>query len=257
MKVVALAFALFATSQASESWKQEFTQSDIDKADIKTIWADWKSSFGRGYATREEDAERFSVFMSNLDGIVSHNSQDSSYKLKLNQFADLTSDEFRIKVHGHTGSCLKQKPQHLRQLSNNRTPFDKSKKVGANPDSVDWYVIFLLFFLCFGDFFFFFLFCFFFCVVFRTDNDGKSYVTPVKNQGDCGSCWAFSTTGSTECRYAIANGGTLNSLSEQQLVDCSYKEGNLGCDGGLMDDGFEYIISEGGLCSEELSELIK
>jgi cathepsin H len=75
-------------------------------------------------------------------------------------------------------------------------------------------------------------------------------VTPVKDQGDCGSCWTFSTIGALESFWNIQGRGRNLTFSEQQLVDCATNFNNFGCDGGLPSQAFEYIRSAGGLEGE-------
>jgi C1A family cysteine protease len=74
-------------------------------------------------------------------------------------------------------------------------------------------------------------------------------VTPVKDQGNCGSCWSFSATGALEGALQIKK-GDLKSLSEQQLVSCNTKT-NFGCEGGSMDNAFKWIKQNGGICTED------
>lgn len=78
----------------------------------------------------------------------------------------------------------------------------------------------------------------------------QGVVSPVKNQGSCGSCWTFSTVGALESHFLLKYGQFRN-LSEQQLVDCAGAYDNHGCHGGLPSHAFEYLAADGGIVTED------
>jgi len=218
MKFLPVVLGAIVAAATKTKWSDEFIQdiAKFNELNHKDIFQQWALNFGKVYTGTEEESHRYMVWLDNYFNILKHNHNPTreNFTLKLNQFGDMTGDEFRVYVHGHSGSCVKKgnkaKISALSSKSN-------KVKVSDNPTTVDW--------------------------------REKNVVTPVKDQGSCGSCWAFSATGSTECEYAIKN-SVLNSLSEQELVDCSDSYGNDGCNGGLMDDAFKYIEAKDGLCSE-------
>jgi len=204
----------------ASAWNKEYTLDEVRAMDTMATFKAWSAAFDRSYVDLEEASSKFMTWLDNLYVIAETNSQGLSYKLGLNQFSDLNGEQFRQYVHGDNGACFKGED---RARIANRNGRDLIGHMGENPmtdapDSVDW--------------------------------STKGVVTPVKNQGQCGSCWAFSTTGAMECQYAIKT-GTLNSLSEQQLVDCAgFQYGCLGCNGGQMTGAMKYAAKEGGLCAE-------
>jgi C1A family cysteine protease len=165
--------------------------------------------YNKRYEGVETFFQRFNIFKANLAYIERENAKNHTYTLALNEFADMTRTEFFSSMTGILPEQLALKAKNINH---------RSKLADVAPmDSVDW--------------------------------RSKGAVTPVKNQGQCGSCWAFSTTGSMEGLLKIKT-GTLTSLSEQQLVDCAGSSGNQGCNGGLMDYAFTWI-TKNGLCSEQ------
>lgn len=158
-----------------------------------------------------DDVEvRYKIFKNNLETVIDHNmnSNEDDYEMGMNEFGHLTWREFKKQYVG-TG------------YRSDLTEFPRSlhqipSNFTAPKNGVDW--------------------------------AKKGAVTAIKNQGQCGSCWAFSTTGSIEGAYQIKT-GTLKSFSEQQLVDCDTKV-DQGCNGGLMDNAFAFIKKNKGLCTE-------
>jgi len=204
-------FALFALLAAGINAHPSTEHSNYD---FDFEFHKWTREFERDYVDTLDWLTHRNIFHDNLQLIKDHNLNLShSYKLGLNQFADMSFSEWQQNYFGYDTSLRRQEQDA--KLKYNTVFVLNSTSV---PDSMDW----------------------------RT----KGAVTPVKNQGQCGSCWSFSATGSMEGAHFLKS-GKLVSLSEQQLVDCSTSEGNHGCFGGLMDFAFQYVEENHGIDSEK------
>ena len=232
LKLLCATFALWSAScselPADELWHEEMVDDiEFNQIDFRSNFLNFKQHYDKNYETDQEEVHRFHLFIENWRMIYSHNSkEDSTYRMRLNRFGDWTQEEVRKTMFGGEEGCIHSRDDQHYKLSDYYVKSKSGENINVEslPSSIDW-----------------------------TDYNGKSYVTPVKDQGDCGSCWAFSTTGSLESFYAIATettGDDITELSEQQLVDCTYAIPD-GCQGGLQEDAFTYIAKNGGLCTEK------
>ncbi|KAJ0017635.1 hypothetical protein Pint_10426 [Pistacia integerrima] len=190
-------------------WASLAMSRTLYEASIAERHEQWMARHGRTYEDQAEKEKRFKIFKQNLEFIEKfNNAGNQTYKLSINQFADLTDDEFLASRTGY-----KPVPSQSRTAT---TSFGYENLTEV-PTSLDW--------------------------------REKDAVTQVKDQGNCGCCWAFSAVAAMEGITQIKT-GKLISLSEQQLLDCSTNGNNQGCNGGMMENAYNYIINNQGLTSE-------
>ncbi|KAJ1270278.1 hypothetical protein BS78_06G042000 [Paspalum vaginatum] len=181
-------------------------------------FASFVRRFGKAYRDEAERAHRMSVFKANLRRAQRHQRLDPTAVHGVTRFSDLTPGEFRRQFLGLRSSSRRD----LLKGSAHEAPILPTEGL---PTDFDW--------------------------------REHGAVGPVKDQGSCGSCWSFSTSGALEGAHYLAT-GKLEVLSEQQMVDCDHecdplepRSCDAGCNGGLMTTAFSYLEKAGGLESEK------
>ncbi|CAH0391621.1 unnamed protein product [Bemisia tabaci] len=221
--VFVLAFAFIACGAGSEArGLNRVSLSPEQKLERNFVeFESFRNKYGRQYLSPTQALERFHVFAKNLEKIDTLNEMEQgTAEYGVNEMADWTQEEFLTRRANLDSAKLLKSVEKENYLT-------YSKEIKEIPNTKDWF------------------------------EEGK--VAPPKDQGQCGSCWAFSTVGAVESNDAIKN-NSLTRRSEQQLVDCDTKSNQLftpavlhtkctvvfltqGCNGGWMDDAFKYLMN--------------
>lgn len=166
------------------------------------LFSQFISTYNKVYKNDDEFEQRKAIFCSNYDYIEQHNARNGiNFKLDINAFADLTDKEFQAQYANNV-----IEPVNFLDVNDvDAIDYASGKKL---PSEFDWVP--------------------------------TGHVSPVKNQGQCGSCWSFSATGVIESHLSIYKNETVL-LSEQELVDCSWMYGNMGCGGGMPSRAYRYV----------------
>ena len=176
------------------------------------LFNNYINMYNKNY-TESTYEQRYAIFSENLKYINYLKDQHPHLQFDINEYTDLMPHEFEFDSKGWSGNS------HTIRLSKTKgcKQYMDTSNITNLPKSWDW----------------------------REHNA----VTSVKNQGQCGSCWSFSATAAMEGAWAISTGKLID-LSEQQVMDCSSKYINFGCNGGEMDHAFDYAI-DNGMCLDE------
>ncbi|XP_011038210.1 PREDICTED: senescence-specific cysteine protease SAG39-like [Populus euphratica] len=191
------------------TWACQVTPRELQEPSMSARHEQWMATFGKVYADAAEKERRFEIFKDNVEYIESFNTAG-------NKPYKLSVNKFADLTNEELKIARNGYRRPLQTRPMKVTSFEY-ENVTAVPATMDW--------------------------------RKKGAVTPIKDQGQCGSCWAFSTVAATEGINQLTT-GKLVSLSEQELVDCDTQGEDQGCEGGLMEDGFEFIIKNHGITSE-------